>query len=93
MLRANAIKDSALVGFSRRMADILIEPEVKQVHWADFGAYEQCITSGDEATTAMMDEIRALLRHERLFSFLRPGAHKKLADMHLKSHDVDVCFE
>ena len=90
MVRANTIKDSTLVGYLRRLADVVITPDTKQVHWADFGAYERCISSGDEAVTAKIGEIRDLLRHERLFSFVRTGAHRKLAEMHLQSNSMDV---
>lgn len=84
MVRANSIKDAALVGYSRRMADVVITPSVGRVHWADFGAFERCIHAGDEAVTAAIPRIRELLRRERLFSIVRAGSGRRLAEMHLE---------
>jgi NTE family protein len=93
MVRANAIKDSILVGYLRRLADVVIEPETKNVHWADFGAYERCITAGVEATSAALPRIRHLLRQERVLSVLRFGEGRKLAEAHLQSGDLALCLE
>jgi len=93
MVRANTIKDSILVGYLRRLADVVIEPETKNVHWADFGAYERCITAGAEATTSALPRIRHLLRHERVLSVLRFGEGRKLAEAHLQSGDLALCLE
>ncbi len=91
MVRANAIKDATLVGHLKRLADVLIEPDVKRVHWADFGAFDRCIEAGDEATTQVLPKIRQLLRHERVLSVLRPGSGKKLATLHMHSDEADLC--
>ena len=93
MVRANMIKDTVLVGLLRRMADVVIEPKTKSVHWADFGAYEQCITAGIEAARAAVPRIRQLLRHERVLSMLRQGGGRKLAEVHLRSKDLALCLE
>ena len=85
MVRANSIKDAALVENSRRTADILIEPAVKHVHWADFTDYKRCIEAGEEAASAMMPAIRKLLRRERWLSPLRRGRGRKLADIQIKA--------
>ncbi|NIM01416.1 MAG: hypothetical protein GTN89_11335 [Acidobacteria bacterium] len=87
MVRANAIRDQALVRFCRGMADIVIRPPVKDVHWADFGAYERCIRAGDEETTAMMPQIKETLRHARLLHLVRPSVGKRLADLYLQADD------
>ena len=92
MVRANAIKDGALVSFLRRLADVVIEPDVGMVHWADFTEYERCIQAGDDAATQLMPTIRALLRHERLFSMLRPGEGKRRAEIHMHD-DLEICLE
>jgi NTE family protein len=85
MVRANSIKDAALVENSRRTADVLIEPAVKHVHWADFTDYERCIEAGEEAANAAIPEIRRMLRRERWLSKLRRGRGRKLADMQIKA--------
>jgi NTE family protein len=91
MVRANALKDAALSGISRRMADLLIEPAVKDVHWADFGAYERCIMAGDAAATEAVPGIRELLRRERWLSLLRAPAGKRLANLYLRRADKEFC--
>ncbi|HKQ62769.1 MAG TPA: patatin-like phospholipase family protein [Candidatus Polarisedimenticolaceae bacterium] len=83
MVRANELKDATLVGFLKRMADVVVEPEVKHVHWADFGDFDRCIDAGDRAAAAAVPEIRELLRHERLLSIVRPGSGKRLAEVQL----------
>jgi NTE family protein len=93
MVRANAIKDSKLVAHLRRLADVVIDPDTKRVHWADFGAYERCITAGVEATTRALPGIRQLLRHERVMSVLRPGDGKRLAESYLESKELAFCLE
>jgi len=93
MVRANSIKDATLVGFSRRMADLVIEPDVGKIHWADFGDFENCITRGDEAVTRAIPQIREVLRHERLLSIVRPGGRKRLAVRQLRHPDLRLCVE
>jgi NTE family protein len=93
MVRANSIKDAALVDLLRRMADVVIRPEVRKIHWADFGAYERCITAGDEAATEIVPRIRELLRHERLLSLVRPRAGKRMAELHMQSSEMELTVE
>ncbi len=93
MVRANAIKDSTLVTYLCRLADVVIEPAVKSIHWADFGAFEQCFQAGDVAASGQVDRIRQLLRQERLLSLLRPGSGKKLAESHLDAADQMLVVE
>jgi NTE family protein len=93
MVRADAIKDHTLVGHLRRFADLVIAPDVKQVHWADFGAYERCIAAGDEATRQALPRIRALLRRERFLSILRPGFGKRKARMHRGTGEAEIYLE
>lgn len=85
MVRANAIKDDTLVGFSRRMADVLIEPRVGHIHWADFGAFEKSIELGDEAATRMVPQIRELLKREGWRSRFRTPPGRRYAQRHLDS--------
>lgn len=90
MVRANQIKEMRHVSYLRRLADVLIEPDIKHVHWADFSAFHRCIEAGDAATTAAIPKILHLLRHERLWSVLRPGAGRRLAELHLEASDLCV---
>jgi NTE family protein len=93
MVRANSIKDATLVALLGRMADVLIRPPVKDIHWADFGAYERCIAAGDEATSEQVPGIREMLRHERLFSMVRPRIGKRLAELHMQSAGIELTVE
>ena len=90
MVRANQIRDSTLVSYLRRLADVVIEPDIKLVHWADFSAYHRCIEAGDAAARITIPKIRQLLRHERLWSVLRPGTGRRLAEMYLETSDLIV---
>jgi NTE family protein len=93
MVRANSIKDAALAGFSRRMADLIITPEVRHIHWADFGAYDRCIEAGDEAADAAVPRIRAMLRRERWLGWMRKNRGKKLAEIHLEAVNDRIHIE
>jgi NTE family protein len=89
-IRANAIKDSFLVTFQRRLADVIIEPAVRKVHWADFGAVEHCIAAGDEAAVGALPSVRESLRSEKWRSVVRPLLGRRLAEVFLASEDLRV---
>jgi NTE family protein len=93
MVRANSIKDEALVRFSRRLADVTVKPPVSRVHWADFGAFDRCIRAGDEETTRLIPAVKEILRNARLFSFVRPRLGKRLADLYLQSDELAITME
>lgn len=93
MLRANAIKDVALVRLQTRLASVVLEPEVKGVHWADFSAIDRCIEAGDRAATEAAPRIRKLLKRERFLSLFRPTLAKKLARFYLDARAVRFCVE
>jgi NTE family protein len=93
MFRANAIKDGMLVRFLCRMADVVVEPAVGQIHWADFGAIERCIQAGDDAATAAAPRIRELLKRERWASLFRKRPTKRAAQVYLSSAHMNLCLE
>ncbi len=93
MVRANSIKDAALVRFCRSMADVVIRPPVRDVHWADFGAFRRCIEAGDTETTAMIPQIKETLRHARLLHLVRPSAGRRLAELYLQAADDTFTVE
>lgn len=92
-LRANSIKDAVLVGFIRRLADVVIQPAVRRVHWADFEQVDYCISAGDHATADAVPRIRELLQHERWRSMIRPPMGKRVAEFYLDSHDMRFSVE
>ena len=91
MTRANNLRDTTLVDFSRALADVLIEPDVGHVHWADFDAWEACVEAGDAATTAAIPEIKAKIARERWRGIFRRSRLKRLAAWHLESGRHDQC--
>lgn len=93
ILRAHAIKDSIMVGLSRRLADVVVEPEVRSVHWADFAAIESVIKAGDEGASRAVPRIRDLLRHERWRSMVRAPSGKRMADRYLASAELRFSVE
>jgi NTE family protein len=79
MVRAAAIRAEALRLMQARLADILIEPDVGQVHWADFSAVDECVRRGEEATRARIPDIRHALRIARWPSFVGFSRTRRLA--------------
>jgi NTE family protein len=92
-IRANAIRDAVLVEASRRMADVVIEPAVKEIHWADFTDFDRCIEAGDEAATRSIPDIKRILSRERWLSLIRSSRGKRLARMQLRSCGRDLFVE
>jgi len=88
VLRANMIKDIAMIEMHRRLADIVIEPGVRKIHWADFESVDFCIEAGDKAATEAVPKIRDLLRQERFRSMVRPSFGKRMAERYLASADL-----
>lgn len=93
VLRANTIKDTAMTELQRRLADIVIEPGVRKIHWADFESVEFCINAGDAAATEAIPKIRDLLRQERFRSMVRAPLGKRMAERYLASADLHFCME
>jgi NTE family protein len=93
MLRANAIKDSVLSGFTGSLADVIIQPDVKKLHWADFDSHDHCIEAGDEAASQAIPAIRRILRRARWRSLLRPRLGKRVADLYLSSENMHCSLE
>jgi len=93
VLRANLIKDSAMVEMHRRLADIVIEPAVRKIHWADFDAVDFCIAAGDTAASEAAPAIRELLRQESFRSLMRPSLGKRMAERYLASTDLRFTME
>jgi NTE family protein len=87
MVRANSIKDAALVRFNRCMADVVIRPKVAHIHWADFSAYQRCIEAGEAMGEEMIPQIKETLRHAKLLHLVRPSLGKRLADLYLQADD------
>lgn len=63
-LRAGEIQSYHLARRMLRDADLVIEPDVGEVHWADFMAGELLMERGRAATRPALEQVRALLRPE-----------------------------
>jgi len=93
LFRANAVKDSVLGAFARRLADVVLEPAVGDVHWADFGAADYCIEAGEKAAARALPRIRELLRQERWRVLLRSRRGKRIARLYLEGPDTRFVVE
>lgn len=82
-VRAGAITDSILKRMQCRMADILIRPQVGAIHWADFGRARECMDRGYEAANSKLEEIRSLVRLERVTQGLLPARGKRIARFYM----------
>jgi NTE family protein len=89
MVRANALKAEALKTMQCRFADVLIEPDVDHVHWADFSAILECIELGREATRARLGEIKRQIKTARLSSLLGYSRSRRLARAYMDDEDED----
>ncbi len=84
MVRANALKAEALKTMQCRFADVLIEPDVDHVHWADFSAVDQCIRLGEEAARSKIAEMKRQIRVARFSSFLGYSRARRLARAYME---------
>ena len=79
MVRANAVKTEALKEMQCRFADVLIEPDVDHVHWADFSAVVECIALGEAAARETIDAIRRQIKAARWSSLLGDSRSRRMA--------------
>jgi NTE family protein len=78
-IRANSITESILKRMQCRMADVLIQPSVGAIHWADFGRARECMELGAQAAEAKLEEMQSLIRVEHLTGGLLPARGKRIA--------------
>ena len=84
MVRANALKAEALKTMQCRFADVLIEPDVDHVHWADFSAILECIELGREAARRKLGEIKRQIKMARFSSLLGYSRSRRLARAYME---------
>jgi NTE family protein len=90
MVRANSISTDALKALQCRLADVVIEPDVGQIHWADFSAVHNCVIRGEEAARSRLVEIRRQHRAARWSSFLGISRARRLARYYRRASDSDA---
>jgi len=79
MLRANAIKSEALKRFQLRFADVVVTPDVREHHWADFATSMRLIERGKEATREKLPHIRRAVERARLAAIFGTTRGRRLA--------------
>ncbi len=87
MIRANAIKSEALKAMQCRFADVVVEPDVDHIHWADFSAIVECVARGEEAARLQIGEIGRLMKTARWSSLLGYSRSRRLARAYLDQGD------
>jgi len=71
MFQADDIRAHELNRLKLIAADIVIEPEVEDVNWAQFSRAEECIRKGEKAARAAMPEIRFLMSQMQKRSLMK----------------------
>jgi NTE family protein len=64
------VRGERLLETSRRLADVVIIPEVTGVHWSEFSRAEECRQAGMRAARAAMPNLQQKLNRHRKRSFL-----------------------
>jgi NTE family protein len=89
MVRANAIRSDALKRMQCRFADVVVEPDIDHIHWADFSAIVECIKLGAAATRAQLGRIRRHLKRSRLSALLGYSRARRLARAYIETGVLD----
>jgi NTE family protein len=89
MVRANAIRSDALTRMQCRFADVVVEPDVDHIHWADFSSIVECIKLGAAATRAQLGAIRKHLKRARLSALLGYSRARRLARAYIETGGHD----
>jgi NTE family protein len=77
-MRSEELAQTKLCKILSKKADLVIKPDVEEVHWVDFDKIDFCIKKGKEATKKHLKQIKAVtsrgyLAYKKLF-----GKHKSL---------------
>ena len=77
--RGSAIKSEALKRFQLRFADVVIAPDVRNHHWADFASALPLVERGRVAARACLPEIRRAVERAKLTTIFGTSRGGKLA--------------
>lgn len=58
ILRADTLTREKLNRFMLEKCDVVITPEVRTIHWANFGKLDECVQKGYEAVQSKIDDIK-----------------------------------
>ncbi len=64
-LRSSALMSDTLKNLQMRFADVVVHPDVRGVHWADFAALDAIVPLGESATRAALPAIREAIKRGR----------------------------
>ena len=70
VLRAGEITRHVLADLQLAKADVVIRPEIGNIHWSDFWRYEEAIQRGEEAAKLKIEELRRLLWKKKMKKLL-----------------------
>jgi NTE family protein len=70
-LRSYEISRYALSAWQLQEADIVISPDVSNIHWADFGQFENCLQAGLDAAKQKIPIIKKLISNKKIKKILR----------------------
>lgn len=85
-IRATAILTDTLKDLQMRFADVVIRPQLADVHWADFSAIDAIIPRGEAAARQALPDIRALLKRGRWRALVRLLGFRRSWSVDLQSH-------
>jgi NTE family protein len=70
LLRADTVVRSQLTQALVEKADVVIRPDIGQIHWADFSRPEDYFQRGVEAAQDKIKEIQQLIRRKKIRKLL-----------------------
>jgi len=80
ILRADTLTREKLNNLMLKECDVVITPEVRAIHWANFGKLDECIHKGYEATQNKIKEIKEKMeRRKSLWNKVRKSLARTIA--------------
>jgi len=71
IFRASDITGDMLHQEELKYADFVLQPKVKNVHWANFKKYKFCIAKGEEEAKKFLNDIKKQIRVKKFRSFFK----------------------
>lgn len=83
ILRADSLTRKKLNNLVLATADVIITPEVRTIHWANFGKVDECIQKGYKVTKNKINEIKEKIQKKKSpWTKLRKNIAKAIAGEH-----------
>ncbi|HEX9759254.1 MAG TPA: patatin-like phospholipase family protein [Nitrospiria bacterium] len=76
LLRADALVRERLRSHYAKKADVIIQPDVGKVHWADFSRPKEYMQKGKEATETKLEEVKRKIRWGRVRRIFPGNNHR-----------------